>query len=116
MAKKNVSATKTAAKLVMDVFLRRNAVSEESAIKVDEFKNLRLTTSVISYTLANFINDGIVRTTEDNRYYFVEEEWNKMKKTVGKAYWILFGLPLIVLIIILLVTNWNDLSAIFIKK
>lgn len=115
MAKKQNSVRKTAARIVMDVFLKRQALTPDTAIEVAEFKDVKLTSSVISYTIANFIEDGIVRKTEDDRYYFVEANWKKMEKKVGKAYWILFGLPLICLIVILLITRWGDLGSIFFK-
>lgn len=116
MAKSKNTPKKTMARIVIDVFLKRNAISPESAIPVDEFKDVKLTSSVISYTIANLIQDGIVEKTDDDRYYFVEEAWKKMQKKVGRAYWILLGLPLAILIILLLVTNWNDLSSIFFQK
>lgn len=115
MAKSQNEAKKTMAKIVIDVFLRRKATSAENAIPIEEFKDVKMTSSVISYTIGNLMQDGIVQKTEDNRFYFVEEAWNKMKKKVNRAYWILLGMPLLCLIVILLFTNWNDLSKIFFK-
>lgn len=116
MAKSKNTPKKTMARIVIDVFLKRNATSPETAIPIEEFKDVKLTTSVISYTIANLMQDGIVQKTGDERYYFVEEAWKKMQKKVGRAYWILLGLPLAILIVILLITHWNDLSSIFFQK
>lgn len=88
------------AKIVIDVFLRSGAVSKEKAIPIEEFKDVKMTSAVISYTIGNLMQDGIVQKTEDNRFYFVEAAWNKRKKKVNRAYWILLGMPLIILILV----------------
>ena len=115
MAKKQNSFRKTAARIVMDVFLKRQALTPDTAIPIEEFKDVKLTSSIISYTIGNFLEDDIVKKTGDDRYYFVEANWKKMEKKVGRAYWILLGLPLICLIVILLITHWGDFGAIFFK-
>lgn len=109
MAKNTTKSTM--AKIVMDVFLKNNATSADTAIPIEKFKDVKLTSAVISYTIANFMQDDIVKVTDDNRYYFVQEEWKKMEKKVMRGYWMLIALPLLVLIIILLLTHWNDLSS-----
>lgn len=113
MAKSQNTARKTMAKIVIDVFLKRDATSPETAIAIQEFKNVKMTSSVISYTIGNLMQDGIVQKTDDDRFYFVEEQWKKLQKKVKKAYWILLGMPLFVLIIVLLFQYGNDLSKIF---
>lgn len=115
MAKSQNTAKKTMARIIIDVFLKRGAISPDTAIPIEEFKNVKMTSAVISYTIGNLMQDGIVQRTDDDRFYFVEKAWKKMQKKVSKAYWILLGMPLIVLIIILLVQHWNDLSTIFFK-
>lgn len=116
MAKSKNTAKKTMARIIIDVFLRRGAISPDTAIPIEEFKDVKLTSSVISYTIANLMQDEIVQRTGDDRYYFVEAKWRALQKKVGRAYWILLGMPLLVLIVFLLVSNWNDLSAIFFTK
>lgn len=113
MAKKKSTVRKTSARLVMDVFHRREAYSEETSIPIEEFKNVPLTSAIISYTMLNFMNDGIVHKTEDDKYYFDQLGWKKMSKKVERAYLILFGFPAICLVVLLLIMNWGDLSQIF---
>lgn len=115
MAKSQNTARKTMAKIVIDVFLRRGATTPDSAITIQEFKDVKMTSAVISYTIGNLMQDGIVQKTDDDRFYFVEEQWKKLQKKVKKAYWILLGMPLIVLIIVLLFQYGDDLSKIFFK-
>lgn len=115
MAKSQNTARKTMAKIVIDVFLRRGATTPDTAIPIQEFKDVKMTSSVISYTIGNLMQDGIVQKTDDDRFYFVEEQWNKLQKKVKKAYWILLGMPLIVLIVVLLFQYGDDLSKIFFK-
>ncbi|NBK99410.1 MAG: hypothetical protein EOM50_15590 [Erysipelotrichia bacterium] len=113
MAKNTTKSTM--AKIVMDVFLKHNATSPETAIKIDAFKDVKLTASVISYTIANFMQDDIVLKTEDDRYYFDQVAWKKMEKKVMRGYWMLIALPLIVLLVLLLVTHWGDLRSAFFR-
>lgn len=99
MAKKNVNNRKTAARMVMDVMLKQDACSPEHAIPVESFKDLKLTTAVIGYTIGNLINDDVVIKTGDDRYYFNEIGWKKLQKKVNRGYLILLGLPVLVLLI-----------------
>lgn len=115
MAKSQNVARKTAARIVIDVFLKHQALTPETAVDIAAFKDVKLTTAIVSYTIANFLEDDIVRKTGDDRYYFVEANWKKLEKRVGKAYWILLGLPLICMIVILLITHWGDFASIFFK-
>lgn len=105
----------TMAKIIMDVFMKHEAKTPDTAIPIETFKDVKLTAAVISYTIANFMQDGIVHKTGDDRYYFDEEAWKKMGKKVMRGYWMLIALPLIVLIVILLFTHWGDLSSAFFR-
>jgi len=100
MAKKN-NIRKTAAKMVIDIFHKRNAYDEASAIKVEMFKNLKLTSAVISYTIGNLINDGVVHKTNDNRYYFDQDGWRKLEKKVLRGYSLLFIVPIVFIVFFL---------------
>ncbi|MDF9823817.1 putative transcriptional regulator [Breznakia sp. PF5-3] len=100
MANKN-SNRKTAAKMVMDVLKRHDALDPESAITIDYFKNLKLTTAVIGYTIGNLINDGVVNKTGDDRYYFNEAGWKKLEKKVNRGYLILIAVPVVFIIVML---------------
>lgn len=108
MAKKgNTNVRKTAARIVMDVFIRKQAVDPESAIEINEFKDVKLSTSVISYTIANFMEENIVCKTGDDRYYFVESKWKELEKKVNRGYWIFAFTPLAVLALFLLLRHWD---------
>ncbi len=115
MAKKQNEARKTSARLVMDVFHRRGAYSVETAIATSEFRNLHLTSAIISYTIGNLVNDGIVKKVNEDSFYFDKVGWRKMEKKVGRAYWILIGSPLIVFLLILLFRYWDEGIAVFFK-
>lgn len=102
MAKKN-SIRKTAAKMVIDIFHKHKAYDEATAIKVEEFKNLKLTSAVISYTIGNLINDGVVHKTDDDRYYFDQGGWRKLEKKVMRGYGLLFIVPVAFIVIFLVI-------------
>lgn len=114
MATKNTTK-QTMARIIMDVFLKHEATSPDNAIPIEAFKDVKLTTAMVSYTIANFMQDGIVLKTGDDRYYFDEEAWGKMGKKVMRGYWMMIILPLVLLIIILLVTHWGDLRTAFFR-
>ncbi|MFQ7551952.1 MAG: hypothetical protein ACLRMZ_18690 [Blautia marasmi] len=101
MATKKNTAGQTSARMVMDVLKKNNAYTADSAVGYDAFKNLRLSTAVIAYTIANLMETGIIMRTEEDRYYFEEKNWNKVVHKVNFAYVILLGLPIIILLIFL---------------
>lgn len=104
MAKKNKAPTvqQTAARKVMDILKRNYALTPDTAVGYEAFKNLPFPTQVIAYTLANLMENGVVQRTDDERYYFNEVNWNKMVKKVNFAYVGLIGIPLVALIAVVL--------------
>lgn len=113
MAKTQNSGQKTAARIVKDVFIKHGALSPETAIPISTFKNVKLTTAVISYTIANFMEEEIVYKAGDDRYYFHEENWKKLEKKVSRGYWILVATPVICLFLVLIIRHWKDIAAVF---
>ena len=101
MAKKKTTTGQTSARMVMDVLKKHYAFTPDTAVGYDAFKNLRLSTSVIAYTIANLMEIDVIMKTDDDRYYFVEKNWNKVVHKVNFAYVILLGLPIIILLIFL---------------
>ena len=94
MAKKKTTTGQTSARMVMDVLKKHYAFTPDTAVGYDAFKNLRLSTSVIAYTIANLMETDVIMKTDDDRYYFVEKNWNKVVHKVNFAYVILLGLPI----------------------
>lgn len=98
---KKTTERQTAARIVMDAFLRRKATSPDKAVPLEEFKDLPLPSGAISYTIANFMNDEVVIKTTDDRYYFVQSKWKELEKKVTRGYWLFVALPVILLFIFL---------------
>ncbi|OCN05859.1 hypothetical protein A4S06_07400 [Erysipelotrichaceae bacterium MTC7] len=98
MAKKN-SASKTAAKIVMDVFHKYAAYDESRAIGIKRFKNVKLTSQVVGYTIANFMQDDIVIKTDDDKYYFNEKAYKKLQRKVMFGYGILILVPFLCIVL-----------------
>lgn len=111
--KKKGTERVTAARIVMDAFLRRNATSPDKAVPLESFKDLPLASGVISYTIANFMQDDVVIKTADDRYYFVQSKWKELEKKVTRGYWMFVALPVIVLVILLSIKHWGKILAIF---
>lgn len=113
MAKRDNNVRKTAARIIMDTFIKRKATSPEKAIPIEEFKDVKLSTSVISYTIANFMEDEVVYKTGDDRYYFSQENWKKLEKKVTRGYWVMVAIPVVCLVAVLLLRYINDLMGLF---
>lgn len=113
MAKRDNNVRKTAARIIMDTFIKRKATSPEKAIPIEEFKDVKLSTSVISYTIANFMEDEVVYKTGDDRYYFSQENWKKLEKKVTRGYWVIVAIPVVCLVAVLLLRHINDLMGLF---
>lgn len=113
MAKRDNNVRKTAARIIMDTFIKRKATSPEKAIPIEEFKDVKLSTSVISYTIANFMEDEVVYKTGDGRYYFSQENWKKLEKKVTRGYWVMVAIPVVCLVAVLLLRHINDLMGLF---
>ena len=113
MAKRDNNVRKTAARIIMDTFIKRKATSPEKAIPIEEFKDVKLSTSVISYTIANFMEDEVVYKTGDDRYYFSQENWKKLEQKVTRGYWVMVAIPVVCLVAVLLLRHINDLMGMF---
>ena len=113
MAKRDNNVRKTAARIIMDTFIKRKATSPEKAIPIEEFKDVKLSTSVISYTIANFMEDEVVYKTGDDRYYFSQKNWKKLEKKVTRGYWVMVAIPVVCLVAVLLLRHINDLMGLF---
>ena len=113
MAKRDNNVRKTAARIIMDTFIKRKATSPEKAIPIEEFKDVKLSTSVISYTIANFMEDEVVYKTGDDRYYFSQENWKKLEKKVTRGSWVMVAIPVVCLVAVLLLRHINDLMGLF---
>ncbi len=100
MAKKN-TAGQSSARMVMNVLIKHQAYTPDTAVGYDAFKNLPLSTMIIAYTIANLMESEVIIKTGDDRYYFVEENWKKVTQKVKRGYTLLLVLPLIILIIFL---------------
>ncbi len=107
------TAKKTAATLVINVFKKNAAYSPDTAIPVEKFKNVKLSTDIIGYTIGNLISENIVIATDDNRYYYSHENYRKLEKKVGRVYWILIAIPVAAIGIILVAKYYNQITAFF---
>ncbi|PKM68433.1 MAG: hypothetical protein CVU94_05350 [Firmicutes bacterium HGW-Firmicutes-19] len=101
--KKRVNPRKTAGRLVIDTFKNANAFSEKTAQPVEICKDLPLSSTVIAYTITNMMEDDIFIKTEDNRFYFSQENWAKFEKRFNRIYWILLGIPIALTILFLVI-------------
>ena len=95
MKKRN--SGRTASEAVINVFRKHKAYSQKRAVKIDAFKDLPLSTSTISYTMANLIDQGVIMQSEDKKdYWFNEARWNELSKEVVRDYQLVFIVPLVV--------------------
>ena len=69
-------------------------------------KNIKLTTQVLAYTIANLMQEKVVIRTEDDRYYFSEVNWARLERKVLGSYSFLFIIPLVAAIIFYFVSKY----------
>jgi len=95
MKSKRVSGRQTAGQAVMNTLKKAGAYDEETAVGYDVLKNVKLTTPVLAYTIANLMEEKVVIRTEDERYYFSQDGWNRLERKVLGSYSMLFIIPLV---------------------
>lgn len=100
--KRGAGAKATAASMVIEVLKKRGAMSEAKAVPVSAFKDVRLTTTTLGYTIANLVEQGIIVQTEDEKYYYSTEGYNALQKRVFRGYSMIFVIPVIAIVLILL--------------
>ncbi|MDD7282175.1 hypothetical protein [Floccifex sp.] len=101
--KRGTSAKATAATMVLDVFKKNGAVSEQTAIPVSKFKDLKLTTATISYTISNLVEQGVVGHTDNDLYYYDDAGYQKLSKRVFRGYAVIFVIPIVAIIIVFII-------------
>ena len=101
-----VSGQQTAATAVMNVLKKAKAFDENSAVGYSVLKDIKLTTPVLAYTLANLLKENVIYRTEDERYYFSKEGWKKLERKVYVGYGILFIVPVIMVFLFLLLRKY----------
>lgn len=102
MAKKGKTAQQTAARKVIDILKKNYALSPDTAIGYDKIAKIPLPTQIIAYTIANLMDNGVVKRTEDEKYYFDQKAWDKVVRKVNFGYVGLLGIPVIALLVVLL--------------
>ena len=91
---KKKSPQATAARIVMDGFEKKGALRASKAIDVSALKDLPLATPTISYTIANLVKQGVIIQTEDNKYYYSKEGYQKLEKSFLRGYTLIFVIPI----------------------
>ena len=105
MKKRN--SGRTASEAVINVFRKHKAYSQKRAVKIDAFKDLPLSTSTISYTMANLIDQGVIMQSEDQKeYWFNEARWNELSKEVVRDYQMIFIVPLVVGVLVFILIKF----------
>lgn len=103
MSRKRATGAKaTGASMVLEVLKKRDATCEERAVPVSVFKDLKLTTTSLSYTIANLVDQGIVVQTENNKYYYSEQGYRNLEKKLFRGYTMFFVIPAVAVVIVLL--------------
>lgn len=98
--RRGTSAKATAATMVLDILKKRGAYSPEKAIPVAAFKDLKLTTTTISYTISNLVEQGVVGHTDNDLYYYDEEGYNRLSKRVFRGYAVILIIPIVAILVV----------------
>ena len=101
-----VSGQQTAATAVMNLLKKAKAFDEDSAVGYSVLKDIKLTTPVLAYTLANLMKEEVICRTADERYYYSKAGWKKIEKKVYVGYAILFVVPVVAIILFVLLQKY----------
>lgn len=101
--KRKKGAKATAASMVLEVLKKRNAVNEEMALPIEAFKDLKLTTTSLSYTIANLVEEGVVAQTEDGKFYYDDIGFKALETKFVRGYIMIFAVPIIAVLLIYLI-------------
>ena len=102
---KRVSGRQTAGQAVIQFLKKRGATDAEHAVGYDSLKNIKLSTQVLAYTIANLMEENVVVRTEDEKYYFNEVGWAKLERKVLGSYSFLFIIPIAAALLFWLLTR-----------
>ena len=100
---KRVSGRQTAGQAVIQFLKRKGATDPEHAVGYDSLKNIKLSTQILAYMIANLMEENVVVRTEDERYYFNEVGWAKLERKVLGSYSYLFSIPIVAALLFWLV-------------
>ncbi len=98
--KRKKGAKATAASMVLEVLKKSNAINKETALPVEAFKDLKLTTTTLSYTIANLVEEGVVGQTEDGKFYYDDLGFKTLETKFVRGYAMIFIIPIAAVILI----------------
>lgn len=101
----NKNPKATVGRMVISVFKDNNAFDESSAIEIEKFKYLNLSNESIGYTIANYYESNLIGKTDDDRYYFLQDEYKKFERNVFMRTYFILALPIIVLVIFTIIAK-----------
>lgn len=93
-------AKATAASMVLETLKKNDAINKEMAVDISAFKNLKLTTTTLSYTIANLVEEGVVVQTDDNKYYYDDAGFKRLETRFVRGYAMIFIIPLAAVLLI----------------
>lgn len=94
-----VNPRKTAGRLVLDTFKEARAFGPKSAKPAEICKDLPLSSNTIAYTITNMMVDGILIQTEDGRFYYSEQNWQKFQRKFNRIYWLIILIPIVMAVL-----------------
>lgn len=80
---------------IVNCFLKNGAVNERKAISVEQIV-VELKENEKDYILKEFIKDGYIIKSQDEKLWFNEEEWTKKIRKLTLQYSLIMGIPFIV--------------------
>lgn len=101
-----VNGQQTAATSVINMMKEMGALDAEHAIGYEQLKDIKLTTPVLAYTLANLMKEKVIIRTEDEHYYYSLAGWKKMERKVYVGYGILIIVPAVAVVLFILLQKF----------
>lgn len=104
--KRNKNPKATAASIVLQTLKNKGAVNEATSVKLDAFKNVKLSNTTLSYTISNLVEQGVVGMTEDQRFYYDDAGYKALESKFMRGYSMFIVVPVIAVVIILIIQHF----------
>ncbi len=90
----------TAASIVLQTLKNKGAYNEATSVGYEVFKNVKLSTTTLSYTIANLVEEGVVTMTDDERFYYNEAGYKALETKFFRGYAAFIVVPIIAMLVI----------------
>ncbi len=98
--KRNKNPKATAASIVLQTLKNKGAYNEATSVGYEVFKNVKLSNTTLSYTIANLVEEGVVTMVGNDRFYYNEAGYAALEKRFFRGYAAFIVVPIAAMLLI----------------